>query len=142
MTRYVTVKRDNKDLLETLNKLKEIRERYHHISLDDHSQFVNQTYAFANQFGPMLELAMVITKGALLRNESRGAHFKLEFPERDDKNWLKTTLATYNQNLDEPLITYEAVDLRHVKPIPRDYLSKQKGKPTLENVSSNLKLPV
>ena len=63
----------------------------------------------------MLELAMVITKGAFLRNEFRGAHYKPEFPERDDKNWLKTTLATYHANLDEPLITYEPVDLRHLK---------------------------
>ena len=106
MTCNVTVKRDNRDLQETLQAIKEIRERYHHISLDDRSQFANQTYAFANQFGAMLELALVITKGALLRNEFRGAHYKPEFPERDDKNWLKTTLAAYHANLDEPLITY------------------------------------
>lgn len=142
MTRYVTVKRDNRDLQETLNKLKEIRERYQKISLDDHGQFVNQTYAFANQFGPMLELAMVITKGALLRNEFRGAHYKPEFPYRDDENWLKTTLATYQQDLDEPVITYEAVDLRHLKPSHRDYTQAKKIKPTLENIPANLSLPV
>ena len=142
MTRNVTVKRDNRDLQATIDKLKELRERYQYISLDDRSQFANQTYAFANEFGPMLELAMVITKGALLRNEFRGAHFKPEFPERDDQNWLKTTLATYNKNLDEPLMTYEPVDLRHLKPIKRDYITAKKVKPTLENIPANLVLPV
>ena len=97
MTLYVTVKRDNRDLQKTLDALKELKEKYKRISLDDHTKFANQTYAFANQFGPMLELAMVITKGALLRNEFRGAHFKPEYPERDDANWLKTTLASYDR---------------------------------------------
>ena len=69
---------------------------------------MNQTYVFANQFASMLELALVITKGALLRNEFRGSHYKPEFPERDDKNWLKTTIATYDPNLDEPVISYRA----------------------------------
>lgn len=142
MTRNVTVKRDNRDLEKTLAKLKEIRERYCHISLDDRSQFANQTYTFANQFGPMIELAMVITKGALLRNEFRGAHFKPEFPTRDDKNWLKTTLATYKSKSDEPEISYQAVDLRHLKPILRDYTTAKKVKPTLENIPANLKLPI
>ncbi len=138
MVRNVTVKRDNRDLIATLDGLKALRERYRHISLDDHSQFANQTYAFANQFGPMLELAMVITKGALLRNEFRGAHFKPEFPHRDDENWLKTTLATYNPAFDEPIITYEPVDVRHLKPIPRDYSHTNKIKPTLENIPENV----
>ena len=140
MTCNVTVKRNNQDLEATLNKLKELRERYQYISLDDRSQFANQTYAFANQFSPMLELAMVITKGALLRNEFRGAHFKPEFPKRDDENWLKTTIATYDPN--EPIITYEPVDLRHLKPILRDYTQAKKVKPTLENIPVNLALPV
>ena len=136
MTRNATVKRDNRELQETLNKLKEIRERYQNISLDDRSQFANQTYAFANQFSPMLELAMVIVKGALLRNEFRGAHYKPEFPQRDDLNWLKTTIATFHA--EEPRITYEPVDLRHLKPIPRDYTTAKKVKPTLENIPTSL----
>lgn len=142
MTRNVTVKRDNRDLQATMEKLKELRERYHHISLDDRGQFANQTYAFANQFGPMLELAMVITKGALLRNEFRGAHYKPEFPHRDDQNWLKTTIAEYQANSDEPRITYESVDLRHLAPIHRDYTQAKKVKPTLQNIPANLTLPV
>lgn len=136
----VTVKRDNKDLARTMHKIKEIRERYKNISLDDRTQFANQTYIFANQFQAMLELALVITKGALLRDEFRGAHFKPEFPNRDDANWLKTTIAKYSQH--EPEISYEPVDTRHLKPILRDYSTAKKVKPTLENVPSIIKLPV
>lgn len=142
MLTYVTVKRNNEGLQRTMDKLKELRERYKRISLDDRTQFANQTYAFANQFGPMLELAMVITKGAWLRNEFRGAHYKPEYPERDDANWLKTTLASYDPLLDEPTITYEPVDLRHLKPSLRDYTQAKKVKPTLENIPDNICLPI
>ncbi|MCI0612605.1 succinate dehydrogenase flavoprotein subunit, partial [bacterium] len=142
MVRNMTVKRTNKDLKKTLNKLKELRDRYKNISLDDRGSLVNQTYAFANQFRYMLELAMVMTKGALLRDEFRGSHFKPEFPNRDDKNWIKTTIATYNPSKDEPEISYIPVDLRHLKPIPREYAHAKKIKPTLENIPKNIILPL
>jgi succinate dehydrogenase / fumarate reductase flavoprotein subunit len=142
MVNYVTVKRNNDDLRLTLNKIKEIRERYNHISLDDRSQFANQTYTFALQFSAMLDLALIITKGALLRNEFRGAHYKPEFPNRDDENWLKTTIATYSPYQDEPVISYAPVDIRHLKPILRDYTHAKKIKPTLENIPANIQLPI
>lgn len=142
MVSNVTVKRDNNDLKRTLYKIKEIKQRYKNISLDDRSQFANQTYAFANQFGYMLDLAEVITLGALQRNEFRGAHFKPEFPKRDDEHWLKTTIATYDPAKDEPEITYEPVDLRHLQPVHRDYSKAQKVKPTLENIPANIQLPI
>lgn len=141
MVKNVTVKRNNEDLRKTLEKLKELRERYPHISLDDRGQWANQTYAFANQFKYMLELAMVITKGALLRDEFRGSHFKPEFPARDDANWLKTTIAQYDKAQDEPVITYEPVDTRHLKPVLREYVKAKKVKPTLENVPAKIQLP-
>lgn len=140
MIRNVTVKRDNADLIETLKKLQELRERYVNISLDDRGGHLNQTYVFANQFGPMLELAMVMTKGALLRDEFRGAHFKPQFPQRDDEKWLKTTIATYAS--DEPVISYMPVDLRYLKPIKREYSKAKRVKPSLENVPTNIVLPV
>ena len=140
MLRYVTVKRDNHDLEKALQKLKEIRERYKNITLDDKGSLMNQTYVFANQFRYMLELAMVITKGALLRNEFRGSHFKPDFPKRDDENWLKHTIATYTT--EEPEITYAPVDLRHLKPILRDYAHALKVKPKLENIPDNIVLPL
>lgn len=142
MIKHVTVKRDNENLKRTLEKIKELKQRYKKISLDDRGPFANQTYAFANQFGAMLELAMVITKGALLRNEFRGAHFKPEFPARDDENWLKTTMARYIIDSDEPDIYYEEVDLRHLTPSMRDYTQAKKGKQTLKNIPVNIELPI
>lgn len=144
MVKHVTVKRNNKDLRGALDKIKEIRERYKNISLGDRTRFANQTYAFANQFRAMLDLAMIITKGALLRDEMRGAHFKSEFPDRDDENWLKTTIATYDPNKDEPVIDYEPVDTRHLDPkgIKRDYTKAEKVKHTLDNIPANIKLPL
>lgn len=140
MTRFVTVKRDNPDLEKTMAKIKEIRTRYEHISLDDLGKHLNQTYVFAHQLKAMIELALVITKGALLRNEFRGSHFKPEFPKRDDINWLKTTIATYA--VDEPIISYEPIDIRHLDPIERDYTQAKKVKPTLKNVPANIQLPL
>lgn len=142
MIQHVTVKRNNKGLKETLENIKKIRERYKNISLDDKSSNLNQTYIFANQFCSMLELAMVITKGALLRDEFRGSHFKPEFPERDDENWLKTTIATYNPDGDEPEISYEPIDTPYLQPIHRDYTKAKRIKPKLENIPKNIELPI
>ncbi len=73
----------------------------------------------------MLELAEAMTKSALLRNESRGAHYKPEFPERDDENFLKTTIATFTP--EGPEISYEDVDISLIPPRKRDYTSDKKG---------------
>jgi succinate dehydrogenase / fumarate reductase flavoprotein subunit len=140
MVRFVSVKRDNPDLKKAIEKIKEVRERYERIGMNDRGKTLNQTYVFAHQFGAMIELALVIAKGALLRNEFRGAHFKPEFPERDDEHWLKTTIATYDR--EEPIITYEAVDTRHLDPIKRDYIKAKKVKPTLKNIPANIQLPL
>jgi len=142
LVKYVSVKRNNKDLARTLEKIKEIRRRYEDIVLGDHGKTLNQTYVFAHQFRSMIELALVITKGALLRNEFRGAHFKPEFPQRDDEHFLKTTIATYDPDLDEPVITYEPVDMRHLDPIKRDYTQAKKVKPSLQNIPPNIQLPL
>jgi succinate dehydrogenase / fumarate reductase flavoprotein subunit len=142
MVLYASVKRDNQDLEKTVTKIKEIRERCSQISLDDRGTSLNQSYVFARQFPAMLELALVIAKGALLRNEFRGAHFKPDFPQRDDEKWLKTTIATYDENKEEPIITYESIDTRHLDPINRDYTSAKKIKPTLKNIPTNIQLPL
>lgn len=138
LVKNVTVKRNNVDLKLTLEKIEEIKERYKNIHLDDHTQFANQTYIFANEFKYMIEIAKVITMGALLRDEFRGAHFKPEFPKRDDERWLKTTIATYSNH--DLKITYEEVDTRHIDPrgIVRDYTKAKKVIPTLKNIPSNI----
>lgn len=142
MVQYVSVKRDNPDLKKTIEKLKELRERYQNISLDDKGSHVNQTYVFAHQFHSMLEISLVIAKGALQRNEFRGAHFKPDYPYRDDEHWLKTTIATYDPEKDEPVISYEPVDIRHLDPIKRDYTTAKKVKPSLKNIPNNIQLPL
>lgn len=141
MIQHVTVKRNNKDLQNAIHKIKELKERLKNISLSDRSQFANQTYIFAAQFGPMLEIAHVIAKGALLRDEFRGAHYKPEFPQRDDKHWLKETIAQYHPEKEDPEITYNPIDTRHLKPVQRDYAHAKKVKPTLENIPNNIVLP-
>lgn len=140
MTYHMTVKRNNTDLKKALNAIKQIRERYKQIKLDDKGSTMNQTYVFANQFKAMLEIALVMTKGALLRNEFRGAHYKPEFPQRDDMHWLKTTIATYAS--DEPVISYRPVDTRYLAPSARDYSKAKKVVPHFENLPSNVVLPV
>lgn len=142
MVNHVTVKRDNASLKTTIDGIKKIREQLNHITLDDRGGTINQTYQFANQFSAMIEIALVITKGALLRDEFRGAHYKPSFPERDDAHFLKTTIAQYDPNLDEPMISYVPVDTRHLEPIPRDYSKAKKVRPTLENIPQNIALPV
>ena len=139
MVKHVTVARNNQDLAKTLETLKIFRERYQHISLADRSRFANQTYIFANQFRYMLELAIVITKSALARDESRGAHFKREYPNRDDEHWLKTTIASYNK--DEPDLTYRPIDKPYLEPAARSYIEAKKVKPTLKNVPTTIQPP-
>jgi succinate dehydrogenase / fumarate reductase flavoprotein subunit len=108
MTENVTVIRYNANLQKTLIKLDELSERFTRINLQDRTQWANQTLNFVRELGNMLVLAKVITLGALARNETRGAHYKPEFPERDDANWLKTTIASYhNGNI---TLQYESVD--------------------------------
>ena len=65
--------------------------RFQKINLSDRSQWANTTIAFARQLYNMLQLSRVIAQGAAMRDESRGSHYKPDFPERDDKNWMKTT---------------------------------------------------
>ena len=74
---------------------------------------------FTRQLWNMLELARVITQGALRRNESRGGHFKPDFPERDDENWLKTTKASWTA--DGPSFSYDPVDTSLIQPRARRY---------------------
>ncbi len=119
MNQNVTIIRINADLERTDDTLREVMERWRRISVLDASGWTNQPLLFVNQFWNMLELARVITRGALARNESRGAHYKPDFPQRNDEEWLKTTIATWTP--DGPELSYEAVDVSLVKPVPRKY---------------------
>lgn len=121
MTRNVTVVRYNDKLAETLQALETLARDYERIGVKDKSMWNNTTTVFVRELKSMIDLAKVITAGALARDESRGSHYKPEFPERDDEAWLKTTLAAYDPALDGPRLSYEEVDLSLIEPRKRDY---------------------
>jgi succinate dehydrogenase / fumarate reductase flavoprotein subunit len=121
MTKNCTVIRYNKNLQETDAKLVQLLERYQKVNLSDRAQWANTTIAFTRQLYNMLQLARVIAQGAAMRDESRGAHYKPDFPERDDKNWLKTTKATFAPDADEPRFEFEPVDISLIPPRARKY---------------------
>lgn len=121
MTKNCTVIRYNKPLQETDAKLVELLDRFNHINLSDRSQWANTSFIFTRQLYNMLQLSRVIAQGAAMRNESRGAHYKPDFPERDDKNWLKTTKAYFAPDVDEPRFEFEPVDISLIPPRERRY---------------------
>lgn len=123
MTDNMTVVRYNSKLETTIGKIKELKERYGRININDSSRWNNQGAAFTRQLWNMLELAEAMTLGALLRNESRGAHYKPDFPNRNDEEYLKTTKAKWTP--EGPEISYEDVDVSLIPPRIRDY-SKEK----------------
>lgn len=127
MTANVTVVRHNDKLLETDKKIVELMERYQNIDMEDTSTWSNQAVFFTRQLWNMLVLARVITIGAYNRNESRGAHYKPEFPDRNDEEWLKTTIAQFRGPKEAPEFSYEEVDISHIKPRKRDYSKKSEG---------------
>ena len=121
MTKDCTVIRYNKNLKQTDAKIVELLERFRHVNLSDKAQWANTSVAFTRQLYNMLQLARVVAQGAAMRDESRGAHYKPDFPERDDKNWLKTTKATFAPDADEPKFEFEPVDTSLIPPRPRKY---------------------
>ena len=119
MTEHVTVTRINRNLQMADGKIRALQERYKKINLSDRTKWSNQTLNFARELENMIILARVVTLGALARNESRGAHYKPDFPERDDVNWLTTTRAKWVNN--DIQLAYEPVDISLIKPRPRRY---------------------
>lgn len=121
MTDNCTVVRYNDKLAETDQVILSLMKRYKNIGIGDHAKWANQDVHFTRRLWDMLEMARVIVLGALNRNESRGAHYKPDFPERDDTNWLKTTKAVYSPN--GPVFSYVPVDVSEITPVKRNYES-------------------
>ncbi|MCA1625315.1 MAG: succinate dehydrogenase flavoprotein subunit [Acidobacteria bacterium] len=134
MTDNVTVVRYNDRLKATDEKLLELQDRFKRISINDSNLWATQAVPHARQLKNMLELARVITLGALQRDESRGAHYKPDFPNRDDERFLKTTIAEWSA--EEPILSYEAVDIGLIEPRKRDYSKggKKEGKQPQETL--------
>jgi succinate dehydrogenase / fumarate reductase flavoprotein subunit len=148
MTRAATVVRQNKQLEEAYDAVCKLEARTGRSSLSDTGQWTNQNVVFTKALRDMFPIAKAILKGALARDESRGAHYKPDFTmpgitaddpaERrrqaeawcdafDAKNrkWLKTTIATFNSTNGntsaEPQLSYEDVDTGLIPPRPRLY---------------------
>jgi succinate dehydrogenase / fumarate reductase flavoprotein subunit len=121
MTKNATVIRYNKNLRQADEKIVELLDRYKNVNLSDRSQWANTSFAFTRQLYNMLQLSRTVVQGALLRDESRGAHYKPDFPHRNDEKFLKTTKASFTGSPEGPRFEYEAVDTQFIKPRPRHY---------------------
>jgi succinate dehydrogenase / fumarate reductase flavoprotein subunit len=121
MTEHATVIRYNKNMKQADEKIVELLDRYQRVNLSDKSQWANTSFAFARQLKNMLELSRTVVQGAILRDESRGAHYKPDYPDRNDEQFLKTTKASFTGRVEGPKFEYEEVDTQFVKPRPRRY---------------------
>ncbi len=119
MSTYVGIARDNPGLASAEGKIREYQDRWSRTAVPDTTGWANQSLAFMNQLDNMLGLARIVVAGALARNESRGAHYKPEYPKRDDANWLKTTIADWTP--DGPRLSYAPVDISILPPVARSY---------------------
>ena len=144
MTKAATVVRENNQIREGLEKVNELADRAKRCSLSDTGQWTNQNVIFTKALLGMFPLAKAILKGALARDECRGAHFKPEFEmpgiaadappaerrrqaeawcdafEAKNHRYLKSTIATFDAE-GEPTLTYEDVDTSLIAPRPRLY---------------------
>ncbi|EKJ99888.1 succinate dehydrogenase or fumarate reductase, flavoprotein subunit [Rhodopirellula baltica SH28] len=144
MTRVATVVRRNDQLEEAIRKVDELHERAMKVSLADTGSWTNQNVIFAKSLQDMFPLAKALLKGALQRDECRGAHFKPDFKkpsltsedpverrrqaeawcdefEANNEKYLKTTVATWNATTNQPDLAYEDVDTSLIPPRPRLY---------------------
>jgi succinate dehydrogenase / fumarate reductase flavoprotein subunit len=93
MNQFVGIFRTREKLEKALGFIQDLRQRYDQIALRDKGRIFNTELTAAFELGAIFDLAQVITASALFREESRGAHYRLDFPKRDDQRWLKHTLA-------------------------------------------------
>lgn len=115
--------RTQKDLLSARTSLDDLSQRAKECKALDNSGWTNQAVPFIRSMQSMIEMSKAIVGGAIVRDESRGAHFKMDTPNRDDANWLKTTLANWGAT--GPTFDFEPIDCRIVAPRARKYRINQ-----------------
>ncbi len=126
MTAACTVVRHQTRLAQCAGKLGELRERHDSAMLADGASWSNQAMGYARALGDMLVLAEAIAKGAMERKESRGAHYRTDFPDRDDANFMKTTLAKHQGGA--TTLEFIPIDASLILPTARTY-GKKDDKP-------------
>jgi len=120
MSTYVGIFRTKEGLEEGLNRIMELKKRAENMGVTSPNLFMNYELISALELEYMIDICHLITLGALLREESRGAHFRRDFPMRDDRKWLKHTMARIGKN-GEPEISYKDVVITKYEPTERKY---------------------
>jgi succinate dehydrogenase / fumarate reductase flavoprotein subunit len=120
MTEHVGLFRNEKRLAQTVAILAELKERYCHVVLENRGEAFNYDLVDTLELGGMLDLAEVTAAAALARTESRGAHWRVDHPARDDTRWLRHSLATYTSG-EAPHFEYTDVELTKYPPTEREY---------------------
>jgi len=122
MTEASSVVKTGEGLERCLEGMKSLRERFSRVRLGDGSGWTNQTLSFTRAVGDMLILGEAIVKGGLLRKESRGSHYRLDYPDRDDANFMKTTVVEFVPDAeDQAKVFYREVEAQYIKARPRKY---------------------
>ncbi|MBA7578003.1 Fumarate reductase flavoprotein subunit [subsurface metagenome] len=119
MTEKVGIFRDSQRIREAIDKIAQLKERYQRLRPISGNRIFNLDLVRAYELRGMLDIAEVITRGALAREESRGSHYRLDFKERDDIHWLKHTIARYTP--EGPRFDYKDVRLTQWPPKARKY---------------------
>jgi succinate dehydrogenase / fumarate reductase flavoprotein subunit len=119
MTEHCSIFRHKEGLIEALEKLHFLKLRYQKIGLENKSETHNYELKENLELGNMLIISEIIIRSALAREESRGAHFRSDFPERNDASWLKHTLASKTQN--DLKFEYKPVSITRFQPEERQY---------------------
>jgi fumarate reductase flavoprotein subunit len=120
MEEHAGIYRSGEGLAAACAKLAELRARYRHIELHDKTNVYNTDLLQALELGSMLDCAEAVAQSALARKESRGAHQRLDFPERDDRQFLRHSMATYDAG-GPARIGYRDVVITRSQPGVRDY---------------------
>jgi len=112
MTAKVGIFRRGEDLQAAVDELQQLLGRSRHIGLREKARGANPELVTAYRVQKMLKVALCVAAGALARTESRGAHFREDYPRRDDATWLRRTLATWQDPADTlPSLSYEPLDI-------------------------------
>ncbi|MFQ6134799.1 MAG: succinate dehydrogenase/fumarate reductase flavoprotein subunit [Nitrososphaerales archaeon] len=118
MDRDAYVYRSGEGLVKAIKKVKDLQKRaYRHI--EDRNREYNTNLVHVMELEAMLQVGEVLLVSAYARTESRGAHFRIDHPSRDDKNWLKHTLAYRGE--DGPRLEYTPVKITRIRPVERKY---------------------